>query len=326
MLISSKTWLRAIKLSLAVAVMAGFAPSANAQNFVPGTGQKLDAGDDFEDENWSFNTNLPKSSKNIDGQVRYPSGGSANGRVLESTYRGTADVVKRVPTPEGGIPGSKGSLLMQSLVTGIPGRPSNEMQQDDIIMNVKGRISGKILTSWNPSCTVRVYLPPFDEWEERTGSHFGFRLECTGWGQKKVEKRVGLFKKRTVTSYEKGYENYWPGFFIQFDRKEDHGVDEDSATLLIRGDSLGHEIVSIKMQPGWWTLGMSCSGDGQVHYYARQGVEDLTAADHLTSQIPYGSKAETMNTFFFNIVNLDNARQWSTKWIIDDPSIYLNRR
>jgi hypothetical protein len=33
-----------------------------------------------------------------------------------------------------------------------------------------------------------------------------------------------------------------------------------------------------------------------------------------------------MNTFFFNIVNNDDGRTWSTKWIIDDPELYVLRR
>lgn len=327
MLISRHTWLRPFTLLLGVALIGSGVKTAGAQGIVPGTGQKWDVSDDFEDENWSFDLQLPKSSKNIDGAVRYPSGSSNNNRILESTYRGTPDVMKRVPTPPGGLPGSKGSLLMQSLVTGIPGRPSGVMQQDDVIVNVKGMIAGQIQTAWNPSVVTRVYLPPFDEWEERTGSHFGFRIECSGWGKGKVEKKVGLFRnKRTVTSYEKKYENYWPGFFIQFNRKEDLGAEKDSAVLLIRGDVNGHEITGPAMEPGWWTLGMSVTGDGYVHYYARPGIENLRREDFITSQQPYGSKADYMNTFFFNIVNNDDGRTWSTKWIIDDPELFVLRR
>jgi hypothetical protein len=282
-------------------------------------------GDTFEDENWQYFPNLPKSSRNIDGRTRGPAGTSRNRRVLESTYRGTPDVVKRVPTPPGGLEGSKGALLIQSKVTGIPGRPSNEQQQDDLIFNVKG-VLGSVSTRRMPSVVVRVYLPPFDEWEERHGSHFGFRAETTGMIRKEVEKKKGfLFNRRTVTVWDTVHDAYWPGFFIQFDRKENTGKEEDSATLLIRGDNLGHEIVSRSMTPGWWTLGMSFSGDGQVHYYARPGVGDLRAQDHLTSQFPYSAKADYFTTFFFNTVNWDNNRNWSTPFIIDDPKMYLGR-
>ena len=52
---------------------------------------------------------------------------------------------------------------------------------------------------------------------------------------------------------------------------------------------------------------------------------DLTAADYVTTQNPYGSRCERFDTLFFNVVNGDNGN-WSTPWIIDDPTIYLGGR
>src|SRR5262245_12748220 len=92
---------------------------------VPGTGTKLEGvGDDFEDENWSYTYNLPKASSNIDKIDRLPAGASSNSRWFESTYRGTPDFVRRVETPAGGLPGSKGSMALQTLNSGIPGQRS----------------------------------------------------------------------------------------------------------------------------------------------------------------------------------------------------------
>ena len=68
---------------------------------------------------------------------------------------------------------------------------------------------------------------------------------------------------------------------------------------------------------------MSVSPDGQVHYFARPGVDDLTADDHLTSQFPYGFRAERLNSFFFNICNFNDGHTWSTPFVIDDPSIHV---
>src|SRR5476649_1307159 len=74
-----------------------------AQALVPGSGQKSEkVGDDFEDEQWVYRFNNPKSSHEQDDQIRYPAGGSANGRWAESAKRGHPDVIQRVPTPEGG--------------------------------------------------------------------------------------------------------------------------------------------------------------------------------------------------------------------------------
>ena len=72
-------------------------------------------------------------------------------------------------------------------------------------------------------------------------------------------------------------------------------------------------------------MGMSVTPDGQVHYYASPGVDDLTAADYLYSSFPYGYEAEQFATQFFNIVNKDDGRTASTAFIIDDPEIFVLR-
>src|SRR5205085_12033119 len=71
---------------IALCMVSFSGSSADAAGpLVPGTGEKLTkVGDDFEDPAWKYNFNSPKSSKNIDEQVRQPTGGSANGRWFES--------------------------------------------------------------------------------------------------------------------------------------------------------------------------------------------------------------------------------------------------
>ncbi len=94
---------------------------------------------------------------------------------------------------------------------------------------------------------------------------------------------------------------------------------------MIRSGPQGQDFWGPKMdEPGWWTLGMSFTPDGQVHYFAHAGVEDLSEADHITSQYPYGLRAQYLDTFFFDVVNGDDGR-WSTPWIIDDPTLYYLR-
>ncbi|MEC9189253.1 MAG: hypothetical protein VX520_08585, partial [Planctomycetota bacterium] len=73
---------------------------------------------------------------------------------------------------------------------------------------------------------------------------------------------------------------------------------------------------------GWWTFGISVTPNGQVHYFAKPGVEDLTVEDHIATEFPYSFRAERFKTFFFNVCNGDNGRTWSTPWIIDDPTLY----
>ncbi len=286
--------------------------------FVPGTGSEITkVGDDFEDPEWRYIFNGTKSTEDINERQNQPLGKSANGRWFEGIKRGHPDIVKRVPTPPGGLPGSEGALLMQSLYTGIPKRPSYKMHQNDFICNVQYRVGGPISVSQAPSITTRVYLPPIDQWEHRNGPHFAFRaaLETT-----KVEQKQRLF----FTSTEREKEIYWPGLFILLESKHKTGKEHDYAYFRIRsnrggGDMKGPAITTT----GWWTLGMSFSSDGMVHYYAKPGVEDLTSEDYITSQYPYGYRCERFRSFFYNVVNGDNGRDWTTPFIVDDPKVFV---
>ena len=46
---------------------------------------------------------------------------------------------------------------------------------------------------------------------------------------------------------------------------------------------------------------MSYTPDGQVHYFAKPGIEDLTEKDRIASQFPYGYRCHfaAFKTFFF---------------------------
>lgn len=296
------------------AALAACSSVVRAEELVPGTGTKLtQVGDDFEDEKWEYYPNLPKSSENIDDVQRLPGGIAKNGRWYEGIMRGTPDVVKRVDTPEGGLEGSKGSLLMRSLHTGIPGRPSYDMQQDDFIADVADRLGGAIPVSQRPNVVVRVFLPPLSQWERRSGAHFAFRtaVDTHAW-------------KREDGRRQFGREIYYPGLFVEFNPKEATGLKYDTAFLRVRaanngGDYKGPQITTT----GWWTMGMACTADGQIHYYAKAGIEDLTAEDKIASHYPYGYRCERFKTFFFNVCNADNGRTWSTPFIIDDPTLYF---
>jgi hypothetical protein len=296
-------------------------PSSALAQFVPGSGQEmLNVSDDFEDPDWHYISNGPKSSKILDEKIRQPIGHAANGRWEECMLRGQPDVVERVPTPEGGLPGSLGALLLQSRDTGVPGQPSREMQQDDLQLNVAKRMGGRSLPiGIEPSAVVRVYVPPFDEWEDRSGGSFGFRAEVTGTRTKESGGFFGGSKRVT--------EPFWPGMFIEFQSKRNSRDKQDSARLTVRAGPRGNDIPGPRItEAGWWTLGMSFTSDGQIHYFARPGVEDLRPEDRLTSQFPYGFKVEQFNTVFFNVCSADNGRHYSTPWVIDDARFYVRHR
>ncbi len=307
---------------ISLMIVAGITSATTLQaQVVPGTGTKLSqVGDDFEDDNWHYTYNLPKASSNIDKIDRLPAGASSNMRWLESTYRGTPDFLKRVETPPGGLPGSRGAMAIQTLNSGIPGRASMKFQQDDLIANLASTV-GYLPAGRTPSVITRVYLPEFDQWEERNGSQFGFRIDCQTLIDKKITAK-NFFRR--ASGGGKTMEPYWPGMFIQFNRKEDLKTDKDTAMILIRSGSRGEDLPGPTItRAGWWTLGMTVTPDGSVHYYAHEGVERLTAKDHLYSGKPYGYTALQMNTFFFNIVNQDDGRTWSTRFIVDDTEVFV---
>jgi hypothetical protein len=305
-----------VSMALALALLAN---TVSAEPVVPGTGRRIvEVGDDFEDPGWHYVFHPPKSSRYLDGAERHPLGESSNGRWYEGIQRGHPDIVRRIATPGNGLPGSRGALLLQSLETGVPGRPRFQMGQDDLIADVHYRLGGSIPVALAPSVLVRVFLPPVAQWEKRSGPHFGFR--------------VALETPRSTPAVAPPNspappETYWPGMFIEFQsRADNHQRDHDYAFFRLRADRSGRDVPGGQITTtGWWTLGISLTPDGAVHYYARAGVENLSADDHLASEFPYGYRAEGFKTFFFNICNGDDGQSWSTPWVIDDPGVYLLR-
>jgi hypothetical protein len=303
---------------VALSLVAG---TASAQRVVPGSGIRVSgAGDDFEDADWKFIHNFPKSSRNIDKRVREPYGMSKNQRWFESPKRGQPDVLLRVTPPAGGIEGSTGALLMRSLHTGLPGVVTRTSQQDDLLFDVGTAVGGTIPVSKSPSVVVRVFLPEFDKWEDQTATSFGMRVAIMSTA---IQQKKGVFGVRRV----KKREIYFPGIFIQFNSKTDRNVEKDSAVFIIRGNDYGKDYIAAEIkQTGWWTLGMSFTPDGRTHYYVSPGVDDLTEKDRIASHFPQSVHCERFHTYFFNVCNSHDGVKWSTDWIIDDPALYVLRR
>ena len=287
-------------------------PVAQYEPIVPGTGVLMEeVCDDFEDEAWEYIANGHKSSRNIDGRQRGPTGYSANRHWYESSKRGHPDIVRRVPTPEGGVEGSTGAMLLRSFNTGIPGRVTRRAHQDDFLMDIH-RSHGITRVSECPNMLIRLYLPPVDEWEDRSGVHFGFR--------------AGM-RKSWASHVEPGADEnpyaYYPGIWIEFLSETDEANEHDSAFFKIRARDRGGDFRALAIeQTGWWTLGMSVTPDGQMHYYMSPGVDPLTPEDHIHSGFPYGYRGVSFTTMFFDLVSMDDGQTWSTPWIIDDPEFY----
>ncbi|MBW8884627.1 MAG: hypothetical protein JF612_07585 [Planctomycetia bacterium] len=266
---------------------------------IPGTGIRVArTGDDFELEDWTYYPQHPKSSWNIDENVREPGSSSKNGMWAEGAKRGTPDVVRRVATPPGGIDGSKGSMLIQTLHSGIPGTLTHEPQQDDLLHNNQAT-AGTIPVSWSPNVVCRVYVPPTQHWEKRNGATFGYR--------------TGLIAN----------EEYWPGIFLHMERVQKDGKLIHQVRAWIRADNGGRDLPSLTFEPETWiTMGMSHTPDGAVHFFLRPGIDDLTKEDCVGSYWCYGYRAHTFQTFFFNVINNDDGRSVSTPWIVDDAFLF----
>ncbi|MEM6328882.1 MAG: hypothetical protein AAF790_01400, partial [Planctomycetota bacterium] len=276
-------------LRTATLVAMGFAAAAchAGTPFVPGSGDYITrCAEDFEDPKWSYRLNLPKSSYEQDDNQRGPGGYSNNKLWHEGAKRGTPDVVKRVATPAGGIEGSTGALLLQTRLSGIPGQLTGKQQQDDLLMKVDRKLGRVVPVTWQPSCTVRVYVRPFDEWENRTGPSFGMRGDCRG---RMPDGETAAF---------------WPGMFILFRSETSRNIESDFAQVSVRANGRGQDTRHKDIaEPGWWTLGMSFDTDGQIHYYASEGVDDLTEDDYLTSNYAYNYRCLCFDNFFFNVAN-----------------------
>ena len=71
-------------------------------------------------------------------------------------------------------------------------------------------------------------------------------------------------------------------------------------------------------------MGISVSADGQCHYFAKPGTDDLTLSDWIGSHYCYGYRCKHFDLFFFNVVTNDDGRTPSTPWIIDDATFYCS--
>ena len=59
-----------------------------------------------------------------------------------------------------------------------------------------------------------------------------------------------------------------------------------------------------------------------MHFFLRAGIDDLTKEDCVGSYWCYGYRAHSFQTFFFNVINMDDGRSVSTPWIVDDAYLY----
>lgn len=312
---------RRLSLASFLAVLAISTPAW--ANFPPGTGVRLEEyGDTFEEPGWTYNYNNPKLQNQYhnpgSGWVNdipnrnNPLGVSENGRWGEGTVRGHPDIVNQIRRPRNGLRNSRYALELQTRNSGAPGLTEGTLQQDDLINQAGGNLMRNKPLGKGLSVTTRIYLPKLREWEQREGPHIGFRVGATGRND----------KGKSV--------DYWPGIWIFF-QKDSRG--RSSFRFSVRANNEGQDTWATEKtytRTGWWTLGMSFNADGSISYYASPGVDDLTAADLLVFDTgsgsvpatykPYGLTFIDLDYLFFSLANIDG--QWSTKFIVDDVSLY----
>ncbi len=302
-------------------------PAARPHNpnaVIPGSGTEVaEVGDDFEDPAWGYNFALPKVFNNGETKLgaNTPLGVSLNHRWFEGQKRGQPDQIQRIDTPPDGLAGSTGALLLRSQATG-GSHPSRTQQQDDFIGNVADLI-GKVTVDRVPSVVTRVWFPEPEYWERRSGCHFAFRISL----EKESFASASRGRFRTVSHSEED-DIYWPGMFFQREiRSGGSGeVSSDRISMWMKATATGLRIEGPEITTfGWWTLGMSVTPDGQVHYFAKPGVADLTADDHIASDFPFGHRAVRFRSFFFNVCSADDGRSWSTPLVVDDTKVFLGR-
>ena len=220
--------------------------------------------------------------------------------------RGTPDVVKRVATPPGGIEGSTGALLFATKYSGIPGTISNEQQQDDLLMMFDRRLGRSISMSLAA---------------ELHGARLPAAVRTVGEAQRPVVRHAGrLPRPQAGRQHRKPIGPACSCCSATQTARASRKTSPSSRSAPARAATTS--AASRSYEPGWWTLGMSFSPDGQIHYYASHGVDDLTADDYLDVAVSRTASAACRSTTSSSTWPTGTtAASWSTQWVIDDPKI-----
>ena len=181
-----------------------------AQPFVPGTGEFLgDCCDNFEDPNWSYRYNHPKSSHEQDEKQRGPGGRSSNGLWHEGGKRGTPDLVKRVETPLGRHPRQhrRADVRHAQLRHSRPHR--------------------QLAAAGRPADAVRPAAGPLDS-DLLAAELHGSRVLAAVRGMGKshrpaVRHAVPIARAATRTAR---VEAYWPGMFLLFHSETNRNIED----------------------------------------------------------------------------------------------------
>ncbi len=125
---------------------------------------------------------------------------------------------------------------------------------------------------WSHSCVADSqchdarFLATDEEWEPRSGPTL--RVFVPPW-KRRSWKTTNKFLLPTRQEKE---EIYWPGLFIILESRHQNGKGNNYAYFRVRSDRNGGDFKGPQIEvTGWWTLGMSFTPDGMVHYFASLG-------------------------------------------------------
>ena len=160
-------------------------------------------------------------------------------------------------------------------------------------------------------------MPPFEKWEQRTGASLGWscerdRLRSAGRRRLARTPQTELVHRPYQTAGS-GVDNFYPGMFIQFNSKKTTGKEKDSAIFIIRGNSYRTGLSGTGItEPGLVDAGhvVHARRPGALLRQPRRRRPDRRRP-HLLALFVWRD-GHRVNTLFFNVVNIDDGRTWST--------------
>jgi hypothetical protein len=277
-----------------------------AEILIPGSGTPIEVCD-FE-----------RSSEHAEDVYDYGAGRTGTGYGLCGSLRGVPENIVASPPQPGALPGSRRALYFEredrarsrfyeenpeAVGTQVYGVPDEE-NQDDFLLR-----AGRFVASDGLSITVRYFV------DLNRDAYCSFALRSTGWFTDGRE-----------------HQRIYPAVWL-YSADDGTGAFRDLRAFLRVADfSTGDRgfykrdlLLDLPDKEGWWTLGLAFSHDGDVHYFASPGSDELTPADYLTS-------GSVVAPGYWFVENLDAVVMISTSnfcrsnpiQTMDDIQVYVN--
>jgi hypothetical protein len=204
---------------------------------------------------------------------------------------------KWVIPPAGGKPDSLGALEI--------GRINDSDQQEMLSPTFKKKLGKVLKRADKPVFSVRVYLPPFNEWGNGYG--FGFRQQTYA---RAIESSIpaAVDDKYSTSIWVK---SDWRGIRFYFRAANGRQGDEPDGPMV---------------QPGWWTWAIAFDDNGIGHYYISKGTNVPTKNDEVfdTSRFPAPNNP-LMDEIEYSYFAISEGGG-NPKFVIDDYEVWVVKR